>query len=293
MELKRFTDYLKYEKRYSPHTIDAYCSDLEQFFQFIDKEYDSISLNELNHHHIRSWIVELIENNRSPVSINRKLSTLKTFFRFLMREGKIKNNPASKIQAPKKGKQLPTFVEVKQIENLFSNIPFPEGFVGIRDSLILECFYALGLRRAELIALKESDFSFSNKTLRVTGKGKKERLLPFDEDLAEKIKRYLEEKKQFFKSETEVFFVTEKASSLYPKLVYQIVNKYLSLVTTLKKKSPHVLRHTFATHLLNNGADINAIKELLGHSSLAATQVYTHNDIQKLKTIYKQAHPKA
>ncbi|MEX0812430.1 MAG: tyrosine-type recombinase/integrase [Chitinophagales bacterium] len=293
MNLKRFLDYLKYEKRYSPHTLDAYRSDLEQFLLFLQQQYESPAIEELSHHHIRSWMVALIEGQKTAVSINRKLSSLKSYFRFAMREGLLKSNPAAKIQAPKQGKKLPTFVEEKQIAKLFDDIPFPEGYIGCRDKLILECFYALGLRRAELIALKESDFSLPQRTLRVTGKGRKERLLPFDQKLGESIENYLLEKKAIFQSETPAFFVTEKAVPLYPKLVYQIVNKYLSLVTTLKKKSPHILRHTFATHLLNNGADINAIKELLGHSSLAATQVYTHNDIQKLKSIYKQAHPKA
>lgn len=292
MELKPFKDYLRFEKRYSIHTIEAYETDLDQFFGFLESEYEPISLLEISHHHIRSWMVSLIEQQVSSVSINRKLSTLKTFFRFYKRAGKIRINPASKIQAPKQGKKLPVFVEQKQIEKLFQEIPYPEGFVGARDKLILECFYALGLRRAELINLKDSDFSLQQANLRVMGKGKKERIIPFDNKLVKSVEEYLEQRSIEFSS-TPSFFVTEKCKPLYPRLVYQIVNKYLSLVTTLKKKSPHVLRHTFATHLLNNGADINAIKELLGHSSLAATQVYTHNDIQKLKSIYKQAHPKA
>lgn len=293
MELKPFTDYLKFEKRYSIHTIEAYTSDLNQFFEYIDLEYSNLPVENIHHHHIRSWIVNLIEKNLSPVSINRKLSTLKSFFRFLKRSSKIDSNPASKVQAPKQGKKLPVFVEENQLNKLFNDIPFPEGFVGVRDKLILEVFYMLGLRRAELINLKDSDFSFQQTNLKVLGKGKKERMIPFDSNLSKSVQNYIEVRDTFFKKELSSFFVTEKGDMLYPKLVYQIVNKYLSLITTLKKKSPHILRHTFATHLLNNGADINAIKELLGHSSLAATQVYTHNDIQKLKSIYKQAHPKA
>lgn len=293
MELKKFKDYLQYEKRYSEHTLSNYCSDLEQFFVFIQDTYEELASEEITHHHIRSWMVDLIEKSNSPTSIRRKLSSLKTYFRFLMKRGTIKANPAAKVIAPKTQKKLPTFVEVSQIEHLFEKVTFPEGYEGVRDKLILECFYTLGIRRAELIALKEVDFSFQQKQVKILGKGNKERIIPFDDKLLGSIENYLRVKNLEFDTKGKAFFLTLKGEPLYPKLVYQIVNKYLSLVTTLEKKSPHVLRHTFATHLLNNGADINAIKELLGHSSLAATQVYTHNDIQKLKSIYKQAHPKA
>lgn len=293
MILKKFIDYLQFEKRYSKHTILAYSTDLEQFFRFVKEVFDTDKIEEVDHQHIRQWIVALMESDISSVSINRKLSSLKSFLRFNIRAGLIEKNPASRIQAPKQAKKLPVFVNQKQIKTLFEDIPFPDGFIGHRDKLILECFYALGLRRAELINLQEHDFSLAQQTVKVLGKGRKERVIPFDKQLLNSIERYLLEKKAFLDIETNVFFITEKSKPLSPEMVYQIVNKYLSLITSLKKKSPHVLRHTFATHLLNNGADINAIKELLGHSSLAATQIYTHNDMQKLKSIYKQAHPKA
>jgi integrase/recombinase XerC len=239
---------------------------------------------------VRSWLVFLMEGGVSSRSINRKLTTLKTFYRYLIRTGKAEMNPMAKVISPRTSKRLPAFVEKEKMEAVFRDIGFGEGFSGVRNRVILELFYATGMRLSELVNLKEQDIDMDGCTIKVLGKRNKERLIPFGEHTRKVLKSYLEEKKKF---DTDFLFVTDKGTKIYPKLVYRVVREVLSQVTTLDKKSPHILRHTFATHLLNNGADLNAVKELLGHSSLAATQVYTHNTIDKLKKIYEQAHPKA
>jgi len=241
---------------------------------------------------IRSWLVYLMEHQVGSRSVNRKLTTLKSFYRFLLREGVLDENPMHKINSPKIAKRLPVFVEKEKMEMLFNQVTFGEGYPGIRDRLILELFYSTGMRLSELVNLKESDVDFHHDTIKVLGKRNKERLIPFSMKFESLLKSYLDEKGKAF-GDLDDLFLTDKGRKIYPKLVYRIVSRYIGEVTTMGKKSPHVLRHTFATHLLNNGAELNAVKELLGHASLSATQVYTHNTIEKLKRIYKQAHPKA
>jgi len=277
----------------SPHTVLAYSNDLEQFFEYLRNAYSIQEINEVNHSIIRSWVVSLIENKIGPRSANRKISTLKSFYKFLLREKVLSVNPMHKIQSPKISKRIPVFVEEIKMEALIYDVPFEDNFTGKRNFLIIEMLYATGMRRAELINLKESDTNLINNTLKVLGKRNKERIIPITTELKKLIKEYLEEKRKSIHAKNYFLFVTEKGNQINPSCVYSVVRKSLEKVTTLSKKSPHVLRHTFATHLLNNGANLNAIKELLGHSSLAATQVYTHNTIEKLKSVHSKAHPKA
>ena len=241
---------------------------------------------------IRSWLVQMMENKISARSVNRKLTTLKTFYRFLIREGILEENPMRKIISPKTARRLPVFVEKEKMDILLDQVEFTEGFPGVRDRLILEMFYSTGMRLSELVNLKVFDVDFHKDTIKVLGKRNKERLIPFSKKLEGLIGNYIRCKEEQF-GQTADLFLTNNGKKIYPKMVYLIVRRYLGKVTTLAKKSPHILRHTFATHLLNNGAELNAVKELLGHSNLSATQIYTHNTIEKLKTIYKQAHPKA
>ena len=288
-----FLSYIEFEKRYSKHTLEAYKSDLEQLTDFLVKN-ESSELPFATHHDIRNWMVSMMEQKVSARSINRKISTLKSFYKFLMRKGEIKKSPLGKVQSPKTSKRLPVFVELPGIEKLLKEVEFPEGYEGLRDRMIIEIFYGTGMRRTELINLKESDIDSYNAQVKVLGKGNKERIIPIHPGLRSSIKNFIAEKKRLLEPQTDNYLiVSETGKKLDPRVVYSIVKKYLNLVTTVDKKSPHVLRHTFATHLMNNGADINAVKELLGHTSLAATQVYTHNTIDKLKEVYRQAHPKA
>ncbi len=291
MESDRFLQYIKDEKRFSPHTILAYKNDLKQFFDFLTNMKIQES-TEINHSIIRSWIIYLIENNISNRSVNRKLSTLKSYFKYLVKEGIIEENPMHKVLAPKTAKRLPVFLEESSMDLLLDEVDFGEGFIASRDKLILELFYSTGIRLSELINLKINNLNTFNKSLKVLGKRNKERIIPLNNLVHERITDYLKKRKEEGHP-SDYVFITDKGKKIYEKLVYRLVNSYLSKVTTITKKSPHVLRHTFATHMLNNGADLNAIKEILGHSNLSATQIYTHNTIDKLKTIYKQAHPKA
>ena len=294
MKQDQFIQYLQYERRLSPNTILAYEKDLLQFTAYLKDMYSLTSVSEVRHLHIRSWVVELLNTGISPRSINRKLSCLKTYFKLMLKLGYAKQNPMQKVVAPKTGKQLPVFVQEEQMDLLFREIPFPDGFPGMRDRLLLELLYGLGLRRAELIRLEAADFRSGGKYLRVLGKGGKERMLPVLPHLSKLIREYETIRKEEFPETGETaLLLTDKGVPMYPKFVYNKVRRYLSYVTTLEKKSPHVLRHSFATHLSNHGADLNAIKELLGHASLAATQVYTHNSIERLKDVYQKAHPKA
>ena len=302
MEKGKFIDYIQYEKRYSPHTVSAYRNDLDQFYSFLTVQYNLTDIHEVTHPMIRSWLVMLMQQKISPRSVNRKLTTLKSFYKFLLKEGIVSINPMRKIISPKTSKKLPSFVEKEKMEMLFEKINFGEGFPALRDRLVLEILYATGMRLSELINLKETDIDFYQSTIKVLGKRNKERLIPFSNKFADLLKTYLHGKKSWVEN-TEFpnpgnldepwLLVTDSGYKAYPRFIYRVVTKYLSQVTTLQKISPHVLRHTFATHLLNNGAELNAVKELLGHANLSATQVYTHNTIEKLKTIYKQAHPKA
>jgi integrase/recombinase XerC len=236
-----------------------------------------------------------MEEGISSRSINRKLTTLKSYFKFLVKEGSIQENPMSRVISPKTSQRLPVFVEQESMEKLFDQVNFGEGYAGSRDRLIIELFYATGMRLSELINLKYSDIDLFKNSFKVTGKRNKQRIIPFTNNLVGLLNEYLEIKKKAFPGEEQeaYLFLTNKGEKLYPKMVYRIVHQYLDQVTTISKRSPHIIRHTFATHMLNNGADLNAIKEILGHANLAATQVYTHNTIEKLKSIYKQAHPRA
>ena len=287
---QEFTNYISHEKRFSVHTIKAYTDDLQQFFSFLKETYSIENITEANHQIIRSWVVSLMEKGLSARSVNRKITTLKTYYRFLLKEKKVQENPMHKIQSPKTSKRLPVFVEQEKMIRLFDNLEWKDTPEDKQNKLILDIFYSTGMRLSELINLKESSIDFSNSSVKVLGKRNKERIIPITHQLTQQIKSFLLSEK---KSADGYIFTTEKGKKLYEKFVYRLVNKYLGIVSTIEKKSPHVLRHTFATHMLNNGADINAIKELLGHANLAATQIYTHNTIDKLKKIYKQAHPKA
>lgn len=292
MNIQSFLQYLQFEKRFSPHTLLAYESDLEQFFTYQKKAYEVAEVSEINHPMIRSWIVSMMEQGITPRSINRKITTLKTYYKFLLRKGEIHLNPMLKVLSPKTSKRLPVYVEEPKMDLLFDEANFSGDFEAIRDRLILEFLYATGMRLSELIGLTDKDVDPFQGQLKVLGKRNKERIIPFTTKLKGLIKEYRDERDQHF-SAVPSFFVTDKGKTLYPKLVYRIVTRRLGEVTTLDKKSPHILRHTFATHMLNNGADINSVKELLGHANLSATQVYTHNTIEKLKQAHKQAHPRA
>lgn len=287
MHREKFLQYLLHEKRYSPHTIKSYNTDLQQFIYFLSDQFQVISPKQVNFQLVRSWIASLINNNISARSVNRKITTLKTYFRFLMKEDVIKTSPMQKIIGPKTPKKLAVFVEEIKMDTLFNEVDFGEGIVAERDRLILEIFYFTGIRLSELVNLKKSDVDFSNSTIRVLGKRNKERLIPITAYILESIKTLNSSNKSAY------LFLSQKGKQISSKQVYRLVNKYLGRVTSSDKTSPHILRHTFATHMLNNGADINAVKELLGHANLSATEVYTHNTIEKLKTVYKQAHPRA
>lgn len=286
-----FFRYLQFEKRFSPHTLTAYKGDLTSFSEYIKVQFELDDINNVSHSFIRSWIVFLMDTGMKSKSINRKISTLKSYYRFLQREGLISQSPMNKVISPKVPKRLPQFVEQSNMDMLLNDVDIEPGFIGIRNRLIIELFYATGMRLAELISLKDIDVNSSNLQLKVLGKRNKERIIPISEHLLEIMNAYSEEKNKNGIS-SDFYFCKEDGSALYTKYVYRLVKEELTKVTTLQKKSPHILRHTFATHMLNNGAELNAIKEILGHSSLAATQVYTHNSIEKLKNIYKQAHPK-
>ena len=289
---ERFLAYIQYEKRYSVHTVTAYRNDLDQFFEYLQGQYATNDILQVTHPMIRSWLVKLMGTGISPRSINRKLTTLKSFYKFMIRQGILEVNPMRKITSPKTSRRLPVFMEKDKMDLLLDQTAFGSGYPGTRDRLIVEMFYATGMRLSELVNLKNSDVDFQNDTIKVLGKRNKERLIPFSKKFASLLKNYLKQREEAF-GQTPDFFLTDKGKKIYPKMIYLIVTRYLGTVTTLDKKSPHVLRHTFATHLLNNGAELNAVKELLGHANLAATQIYTHNTIEKLKKIYKQAHPKA
>ena len=289
MQQEKFINYLSSEKRFSVHTITSYSNDVNQFFLFLSEEYKITSeLSEVNFQIVRSWIASLLEKGVAPRSVNRKISTLKTFFKFLIREGVIQESPMLKVVAPKSKKRLPLFVEEDQIESLLNGVEFDDGFIGERDKLIIELFYVTGIRLSELINIKISDLNFDNNLVKVLGKRNKERLIPLSARIVKELQFFIEKYKI-----DNYLFTNLGGTKVYTKLVYRIVNKYIGKISSINKKSPHILRHTFATHMLNHGADINAIKELLGHANLSATQVYTHNTIEKLKSVYKQAHPRA
>jgi integrase/recombinase XerC len=291
--IQPFLDYIKFEKRFSQHTIISYQTDLIAFFDYLQLTYRAIDFQQLSHIYIRSWLATLKDGGMTAKSINRKISSLRSFFKYQMKIGLIQQTPMTKINAPKNEKRLPKFVAKKDIDTLFNRVEFTDDWKGRTDRLVFQVFYNTGMRLSELINLKEGNINFANSTIKVLGKGNKERIIPMSNELANEIKSYIKEKKELSILLNDSLLASEKGKRLSPRSVYASVKHYLSLVTTIDKKSPHILRHSFATHLTNNGADLNAVKELLGHSSLAATQVYTHNTIEKLKNIYKQAHPKA
>jgi integrase/recombinase XerC len=303
MFITRFIQHIKFEKRYSPHTVSAYQSDLDQFISYLNNpehadpapEHEITHPSQVTHHLIRNWMVELMNHELTARSINRKIATLRKYFKFLLQEGVITHNPASKINTPKIPKNLPVVVEdVKLTQMLDDNEVFTNDFEGTRDKLVIEMLFGTGMRLAELLGVKETDINIYEGTVKVLGKRNKQRLIPINNELKLLIADYMELKKnQNFDNNSLTLLVTNKGADAYPKLIYLIVQKYLSHISTQNKKSPHVLRHTFATSLLNRGADLNAIKELLGHANLSATQIYTHNSVERLKSIYKQAHPKA
>ena len=287
-----FLKYLQFEKRFSENTIKSYKNDLNQFSEFMQMNFKENELHLVNEKIIRAWIVSLMEKDFSTLSINRKISTLKTFFKFLLREGHINVNPMHKVISPKNSKKLPVFVEEKQINNLLDDFSFGDDFKGIRNKTIVEMFYNTGIRLSELIGLTYQSVDLHNGTIKVLGKRNKERLIPLIPSVLKTIEEYLI-LRQEFAIDINFLFVTEKGNKVYETLVYRVINNYFSNVSTKVKKSPHILRHSFATHLLNQGADLNSVKELLGHSSLASTQVYTHNSLEKIKQVYNQAHPRS
>lgn len=292
--IEHFLGYLKFQKRYSPHTIISYKNDLSAFFDFLQQQFEETQLSEIKTTFIRSWLAGLKQQDMNAKSINRKISTLKSFFKYQLRQQTISVSPMTAIISPKISKRLPQFVDKKDITTLLTHVEFPDTWEGKTERLILQLFYNTGIRQAELVGLKETDISKSNSSIKVLGKGNKERIIPVNNHLMNQMHEYMIDKRKLHELNDKKFLlVTGTGKKLYPRYVYNAVNKYLAMVTTIDKKSPHVLRHTFATHLMNGGADLNAVKELLGHSSLAATQVYTHNTIEKLKDIHKKAHPKA
>lgn len=293
MLVDSFLDYLRYERNYSNYTIEAYSKDLRQFEEYVKLNKESVFVpGDVDADLVRSWIVSLMDEKISPVSVNRKLSSLKSFFKFLMKQGSISVNPLRLITGPKTKKPLPYFVRDKEMELLLDGDGFDEDFEGVRDRLILEMLYDTGIRRSELIRIQDSDVDFGAMQIRVTGKRNKQRLIPFAEGLKNLIQAYTEVRNREVGSESGWFFVRKNGEQLSAGIVYTIVKKKLSEIPTLAKRSPHVLRHSFATSMLNNGAELNAVKELLGHSSLASTSVYTHTTFEELKKVY-HAHPRA
>lgn len=284
-----FISYLQNEKRLSKHTLVAYKTDLDAYFKFTN----SLDINALNHENIRAWIVELSNNNLENKSINRKIASLKALSKYLLIKKKIEINPTANIRNLKTPKNLPAYIEEKEMQGMFENGMFSQDYEGCRDELIMELLYGSGIRLAELISIKNIDVDLFGKKIQILGKRNKYRILPLHDNLIGLIDKYLHLKSNTGNLANDSFILTDKYESCYPMFIQRKVKHYVSMVSTIQKRSPHVLRHTFATHLLNRGADLNAIKELLGHSNLAATQIYTHNSISKLKQIYDQAHPKA
>ena len=289
-----FLKYLQFEKRFSQNTIRSYENDIRHFSLFIENTGYQNGIQNASDKIIRAWIVDMMEKDFSSISINRKISTLKSFYKFLIKEGHVTKNPMDKVTTPKSSKKIPSFIDEKHINSLLDEFSFGDSFSGLRNKTIIEMFYNTGIRLSELVELKNSDINLLESNLKVVGKRNKERIIPLHFSFIKSIKQYLQARDiEFNNLKHDYFFITDRGNKLYEKFVYRIVNKYLKFVSTIEKKSPHILRHTFATHLLNRGADLNAIKELLGHANLSATQVYTHNTFEKLKSIYKQAHPRA
>lgn len=292
--IESYLRYIKYEKRFSDHTIQSYQSDLTQLRNYLSGEFSIKNFDEVSYPSLRNWVVSLAEQKLNPKSINRKIISVRSFYKFLLRSGRLRQNPASKLRLLKTSKTLPNFVRHSEIISLLDNIDWDQTFKHQRDKLVLELLYSTGIRENELINLKESDVNLIEQQIKVLGKRNKERIIPVTRNLINQINKYLSLKKEGFEGNGEPYLiVTNRRKKAYPMFIYRIVNRYLKSYTHVEKSSPHVLRHTFATHLLNNGADLNSVKDLLGHESLASTQVYTHNTLDKLKKIFEQAHPKA
>lgn len=294
MLIEAFLDYLRFERNYSDKTVVVYGKDLEQFEDYFRKLDENLDFTWVDASVVRSWVMSLMDEEKiKPASVNRKLSSLRSFYRFLLKKGKVKVNPLSTVVGPKKEKPLPSFLREGEMERLLDEIPWNGDFKDCRDRLILEMFYVTGMRLSELIGLDDVDVDFSARRLKVTGKRNKQRLIPFAEELAADMLEYVKIRNEAVPERCGSFFVLESGGRMYSGKVYKIVKRNLSKVVTLKKRSPHVLRHTFATAMLNNQAELEAVKELLGHASLAATEIYTHTTFEELKKVYQQAHPRA
>ena len=293
--VESFINYLEYEKRASAHTVLAYRKDLEQFAEFCETAFEKEDISFAEHSEIRAWVIELVDSKLSPTSINRKIATLRSFYKFLLRSGEISKDPTYKIKALKTPKRLPEFVQEEAIDKILEEINYPIDFEGQRDRMVMDFLYLTGVRLSELTQLQWKDIDLAQQQVKVFGKRKKERIIPIISRLQENIISYKKVFEETFPNtkESDYFIVTKEKEQAYPMMIYRIVRHYLDLFAQTTKRSPHLLRHTFATHLLNKGADLNAVKDLLGHANLAATQVYTHNSMEKLKAVYNQAHPKA
>lgn len=293
MLIESFLNYLKLERNYSELTIISYGKDLEQFKAYLKKLDEEVELETVDADIIRSWVITLMDENIAASSVNRKLSSLRSFYRYLLRKGLIQADPVQKVKGPKKKKPLPTFVKEEEMNKLLDEVPFGDDFEGVRDKLILEVFYATGVRRSELVGLNDGDIDFSASLIKVTGKRNKQRLIPFGERLKEMMSNYQHLRDETIPQHSEAFFIQKNGERVTASLVYNMVKRDLSKVVTLKKRSPHVLRHSFATNMLNNKASLGAVKELLGHERLTTTEIYTHTTFEELKKEYEHAHPRA
>jgi integrase/recombinase XerC len=286
-----FLNFLQHQKRYSEHTLVSYGRDLENFAHYVEEEFEEDDLTEVHYSILRSWVIKLMEEDLARSTVKRKISAVRSFYKYLRRNGLVENNPASLLTMPKASRKIVRTVSEKEMTQLLEDVPFPEDSWGYAQRLIIELFYQTGLRLSELIHLRVDDLNLSAGTIKVLGKGNKEREIPLAQKLSVALEIYLNQHRMAV-GEEDHLFLTRRGRPLYPKLVYNLVNSYLSIVSNVDKRSPHVLRHSFATHLLNRGAGLNTVKELLGHSSLAATQIYTHSSIDQLKQMYNQTHPR-
>lgn len=288
-----FLDYLRYERNYAVSTVECYRAAVLEFQKFGEESLGDLTPSDVDAELVREWIASLMDKGCASTTINRKLSSIRAYYRFLLRKGEVAVDPLQKITGPKKKKRLPTFLRENEMNRLLDDVDFGEGFEGCRDHMIIEMFYATGMRLSELIGLDDKDVDFSASLIKVTGKRNKQRLIPFDEELGRSMQEYVNVRNEAVPVRSEAFFVRKNGKRLYCSIVSCLVKRNLSKVVTVKKKSPHVLRHTFATAMLNNGADLSSIKELLGHESLATTEIYTHTTFEELKKVYNQAHPRA
>ena len=292
-EISRFSDHLKFEKRYSAHTVRSYHDDLTQFNDYLETQFGGMKLRDISAPVVRSWLASMKQHKMTARTITRKISTLKSFYKFMMRSGVVAKSPMTGIVSPKLAKKLPSYVEEKQLKTLFRDVEFEDDWNGYTAKVAIRVLYQLGIRLSELVNCREAQVDHANRQVKILGKGNKERIIPVGKELLKLLKDYAGKKRQVFEQPEKTYLlVTGKGKKLYPKYIYRLTHDYLELVTTIEKKSPHVLRHSFATHLMNNGAELNAVKDLLGHASLAATQVYTHNTIEKLRNVHKRAHPR-